>query len=396
MSSLYIHFPFCLYKCFYCDFNSYAKKFGEIPFKEYVLSLFTELKIRKELFLSHGAHFFGPNTSLKTIFFGGGTPSLMSKQDVECILNEVGGYFKFDPDIEITLEANPKTISRKKLKQLKEAGINRISLGVQSLHDSYLKAYGRIHTADDARKILGDIALTGFKSWNADLMFGFPGQTSQEFEEDLLEIVSFSMPHLSCYALTVEEVTPYYAMIKQGRLMPPDDDLQAVLFQKTPELLKTKGYNRYEVSNFSLTGKECRHNLTYWNYGEYLGLGAGAVSFFHDQKNDLFGYRTTNVKSPDGYMRVGAKNFLPLHFETESISKKTAMSEFMMMGLRLQKGVDSKRFFELFGMEINEVYRQEIIQNRRQKWMQQDPVALTQKGHQFSNRVISSFLDSSV
>ena len=412
MASLYLHFPYCLYKCHYCDFNSYAFKEGEIPFESYKQALLAEWKKRLSFFDS---------SPVETLFFGGGTPSLMRAEDIEVLLREIQRTAVFADEREITLEANPKTIDGKKLSGFNKAGINRLSVGVQSLNDAYLAAFGRIHSADDAREALRLVEKGGFASWNADLIFGFPGQTLSEWKKDLREILAHDPPHLSCYSFTVEAGTVYGQKLKvqsirqaqdksprfkvpsfakasagaQGsKYRLPDEDIQAEMFEVTGEILEKAGYRRYEISNFARPGHECRHNLNYWNYGEYVGLGAGAVSFLRNREKfppppfvkggsfdspplkkggqGGFGYRTTNFKEPGRYMEALLNNspHPPLSlrggergsywFDEEMISRETAMAEFFMMGLRLSDGISKETYERLFSVSA-EQYHAAII-----------------------------------
>lgn len=421
-NNLYIHFPFCLYKCHYCDFNSYAYHIDSIPFSQYVSSLTQEMSLRKNIFEKSGR--------LKTLYFGGGTPSLMSVKNVENLLNAVGRYFSLGSDIEITLEANPKTLTKEKLAGLKRIGINRISIGIQSLHDFYLSSFGRIHSADDARQILNEVSNAGFKSWSADLIFGFPGQTLREWREDLQEILKWDPPHLSCYAFTPPPGSPWCQ----------SEDVQADMYDFTVEKLNGEGFNHYEISNFSQPKSESQHNLNYWRYGEYLGIGAGAVSFFYGSPtNFVFGYRTTNIKEPERYMKylLGVKS-LSCHSEggttdesherpwkidkllggsfapsdsreaqddrrvlpikcfgqqlVEMIPLETAMGEYIMMGLRLREGVDPKRFKKLFSISLEDRYLPIIEKYRDKGWLNQKNISLTKEGFLFSNQVMGEFL----
>lgn len=384
--SLYIHFPFCLYKCHYCDFNSHARALGDIPFEAYLKALADEMALRNRLYEKTGRHFVPGDTRLKTLFLGGGTPSLWPPAMLARLLEEVGRYFTLDADTEITLESNPGTVTPQKLKEFKEAGVNRLSLGVQSLHDSYLKSFGRIHSADEARAALDAAAATGFGSWSADLIFGFPGQTVSEWKRDLEEMIAREPPHLSCYSFTVEEDAPYSKMVREGLKPAPDADLQADLFEMTHQCLKAAAFTSYEISNFARLGNECRHNLTYWNYEPYLGLGAGAVSFL--QKPDF--YRTTNLKEPGRYLaQVKAGDDF---FATEAIPAAMAMQEFLMMGLRMREGASSARFQNLFGTDVEKVYRPALEKNRLSGKMEPQGLKLTEKGRLFANQVIGDFL----
>ncbi|HBF13128.1 MAG TPA: hypothetical protein DDW49_07050 [Deltaproteobacteria bacterium] len=386
--SLYIHFPYCLYKCQYCDFNSYAVKNDPTLYSEYVDGLIKELSFRCSLFDQTGQFFFPKKTKLKTIFFGGGTPSLMGAAQVERILNALSGYFEMSFQTEISLEANPKTIDKKNLNEFKMAGINRLSLGIQSLHDKYLGAFGRIHTAEEARQALGWAAET-FSNWNADLMFGFPGQSMEEWKADLNELLDYQSPHLSCYSFTVEEGAPYAKLVHEKKAAMPHEEDQARMFKTTQLRILKTNLAKYEISNFAHPGFECRHNLAYWNYEPYLALGAGACGFFHQLRGANFGYRTTNFKSPQVYLKALASG--DICFDTEFISQKTAMAEFMMMALRLSNGVNAENFEKFFGKSLSEQYPQILSRLREKQWMEKDGYRLTSEGLIFSNQAMAMF-----
>lgn len=381
MVSLYIHFPYCLYKCHYCDFNSYKMAADQIPADSYRLALISEIQQRRQLFEKTGCHYL-PSTKLDSIFFGGGTPSLMSARDVEIILKEVGNHFQITPTTEITLEANPKTLNSKKLQEFRTVGINRISMGVQSLHDAYLSNFGRIHSASDAREAIKWIAESGLTSWNVDLMYGFPGQTLKEWKEEVSEVLTYHPPHLSCYSLTVEKGTRFAHDVDEGHQAAPSDERQAEMSQSCDKFLEQAGYNHYEVSNFCQPGHESRHNLNYWRYGVYIGLGAGAVSSFS-------GYRTTNEKLPQKYMEAVKGGDW---FSTEEISHETAMGEFMMMGLRLREGVNPQNFEKLFSTKMENYFQPAFAELREKGWLEKNRLALTPMGHLFSNQAVSAFL----
>lgn len=388
--NLYIHFPYCLYKCHYCDFNSYAWEKDKIPGDEYVHALIQELELRFHLFQSGGSHFLSEGP-LQTLFIGGGTPSLLSASQIERLLEGVHRYFRFTSETEITLEANPKTIDLSTLRSFKMAGINRVSVGIQSLHDQYLKKFGRIHTAQDALQALEAISHTDFHSWNADLIYGFPDQTLEQWQADLSDVIKWSPPHLSCYALTLEKETILDQMVKQGRLNPPSDEIQTEMLLYTREHLRSHHYKDYEISNFAKSHHTSKHNVNYWNYGSYLGLGAGAVSFFHSKDQDPFGYRTLNFKKPQAY--ISAVNEKKTFFEQEMIDRRVAQGEFMMMGLRLKDGIDLRLFESYFGSSIENIFQTELNQYRQKGWITQDAVALTDNGLLQANQVMMEFFE---
>lgn len=391
-ASIYIHFPYCLYKCHYCDFNSHATALSDIPFQDYLNSLKRELSSRKKLFEKTGRHFFNSSTNIDTVFFGGGTPSLMDGFLVEEILSELRNYFALTSNCEITLEANPKTLDEKKLSDFKKAGVNRLSVGVQSLNDKYLKKFGRIHSASEAFETLKLVSGAGLKSWNADLIFGFPDQTKDEWVETLTQALTLGPPHLSCYSFTVEEDAPYTQMVKSGQAKLPDGDLQAELFVLTRQILSRHGYDAYEFSNFCNPGHDCRHNVHYWNYDSYLGLGAGAVSHFSSpaKRDDDYFYRTTNFKKPKAYLDGIVQSQF---FDEEIISKQTAMGEFVMMAIRKKEGVSLDAFKRCFGSDLPSVFADELKLLKHQGLIElNDSLTLTEPGVLLSNQVIEEFL----
>lgn len=316
----------------------------------------------------------------------------MSPQTVETLLQAINRHFPLTSETEITLEANPKTLDAQKINGFVSAGVNRISLGVQSLHEKYLKTYGRIHTAADAVKNMEALAASKLTSWNVDLMFGFPGQTVAEWMDTLGKVVDLNPPHLSCYAFTVEDEAPYGKMVRQGRAPKPDQDAQAEMFEVTERYLEKAGLKRYEISNFARPGFESRHNLAYWNYDPYLALGAGAHGFVHSKESPWMGYRTENIKNPSLYMKALANG--QAWFAREDISEETARFEFMMMGLRLETGVEEKKFTRLFGKNAEEEYGAVLRSFRHQKWMKAKGIALTRKGFLHSNQITAEFLPS--
>lgn len=403
---IYIHFPYCLYKCHYCDFNSFAVERGAIPSTSYVDTLVAELAARRILFEESGLHSFAKGTRIDTIFLGGGTPSLMQPGEVEKILLALSHEFQLAPAAEVTLEANPGTLDATKIRDFKSAGITRLSIGVQSLEDRNLARFGRIHSAQDAKRALHDAVSVFAGNVSADLIYGFPDQTFAEWQSDLEKIAKRGLSHLSCYSLTAEAGTQFAADVRRGIYHETTDELMAEMFLFTQRFLQDQGLNAYEVSNFSKTGSECRHNLGYWHYESYLGIGAGACSHFvpdvmpppPSAKHSVCGVssteenmagpetpgdddedvvdtkprvrRTTNHKIPETYQRTlqDGDNF----FLEESIDRRTAMSEFMMMGLRLREGVGVADFKLLFGEDLQRAFAPRLNQAVRQGEFQAD------------------------
>lgn len=315
----------------------------------------------------------------------------MQPADVQRVLQKLSHEFCFADDIEITLECNPGTVDRKKFAEFKAVGINRISLGVQSLQEKNLATFGRIHTGAQALVALKEAAQAGFFDVNADLIFGFPGQTLPEWQSDLEEILKLKLKHVSCYALTAEPGTLYSHSLRRGEITETKSDLFYEMMKWTYGRMSEAGMPAYEISNFSVAGHQSRHNLGYWHYEDYIGLGAGAWGNYHVLKDRHFITRSENIKSPQQYLKLAeVGNF----FGEEKISKPTAMSEFMMMGLRLSEGVSKKRFDDLFGEDIFQIFSSAIDSAQKRGWIQveNDVLKLTQEGFLFNNEMVQEFL----
>jgi oxygen-independent coproporphyrinogen-3 oxidase len=397
--SLYIHIPFCRAKCAYCDFNSYPG-LGHL-FGKYVRALQAEMRWvsrRRSL-------------KLNTIYLGGGTPTVLPLALLGQVLDAYREHFTVAEEIEITVEANPGTVDGSYLTGLLEMGVNRLSLGVQSFHDDELRLLGRIHTAAQAietyrltRQLCPDgstsspprpVEGVGFGNVNLDLIYGLPWQTLSGWQATLRQAIHLRPDHLSLYCLTVEEDTPLGQRIAQGELPAPDPDLAAEMYTLAEETLDRVGYVHYEISNWAQPGHECRHNLAFWRNQPYLGLGAGAHSYFGQK-------RWHNVLSPAAYItRLEADRqgpFPPSVKEVEEIDKALEMAETMMLGLRLvQEGVGLADFRERFGRELMAVYGGEIREIRQAGLLEVDGerVRLTARGRLLGNEVFQRFLPES-
>jgi oxygen-independent coproporphyrinogen-3 oxidase len=395
MAHIYIHYPYCLYKCHYCDFNSYALDKNEIARKPFAELISAEIQNRARLWQEKETHFLMPGRTIASIFFGGGTPSLMDPANAAKIIAELAKIYKIADDCEITLEANPGTLTADKLKAFAAAGINRLSLGLQSLDNRFLKDFGRIHDANTGIVALEMALASPIKRVSADFIFGFPGQSLGDWEKDLAQILTYSMTHLSCYALTAEEGTRFASDVKIGRLQETDGDLFSDMLQITHETLGKAGLPAYEISNFAKPGFESQHNLGYWNYHSYLGLGPGAVSqFFPKDSDDTFSLRDQNIKGPDAYA-AGLVN--EKYFTSESINKKTAMTEFLMMGLRLREGILLENFAQQFEVSLFDVYSEALkrIQKRGLARLDDGRLKPTQEGLYLNHKLILEFMNSS-
>jgi oxygen-independent coproporphyrinogen III oxidase len=332
--SLYLHIPFCHTRCHYCDFNTYA---GILPLREpYVRALITEIGLAGQLAqLTNGA----PRRS-RTIFFGGGTPSLLTVEQIKRLLSACREAFAVDEQAEITLEANPGTLNAEQLKGLRAAGINRLSLGSQSFDAELLHTLGRIHTPEEIEQALSNARAAGFRSINLDFMFGLPGQTMHHWKSTLDRALALHPEHFSLYSLIIEEGTLFYTWTHEGRIIPGDEDLCADMYEYADERLQAEGYENYEISNWALPGHQSQHNLTYWQNLPYIGMGAGAHSFFG-------GRRFSNVLDPQEYIRLLQKQQRP-EADGEIIDRLQEMSETAFLGLRTAQGLHLPTFEERF------------------------------------------------
>ena len=335
-ASLYLHIPFCHTRCHYCDFNTYA---GILPLREpYVRALLSEIALvgkmaeRADGFLRRS----------RTIFFGGGTPSLLSVTQIARLLDACHTHFAVDAGAEITLEANPGTLSREQLVGLRAAGINRLSMGAQSFDAQLLTTLGRIHTPEEITRAVEYAREAGFGSINIDFMFGLPNQTMGHWQETLEKAVALHPEHLSLYSLIIEEGTPFYSWVREGSITPGDEDLCADMYEYADDFLQSAGYENYEISNWALPGHQSRHNLTYWQNLPYFGMGAGAYSSFG-------GRRFSDVRDPNEYIRILKTEQLPENVaETEQVGRAQEMSETAFLALRTAQGLHLPTFEQRF------------------------------------------------
>lgn len=379
-TSLYLHIPFCHTRCHYCDFNTYA---GILPLREpYVRALITEVGLAGQLAqLANGT----PRRS-RTIFFGGGTPSLLTVEQIKRLLSACREAFAVDEQAEITLEANPGTLSTEQLTGLRAAGINRLSLGSQSFDAELLHTLGRIHTPEEIVQALSNARAAGFRSINLDFMFGLPGQTMQHWKTTLDRALALHPEHLSLYSLIIEEGTPFYTWTNEGRIIPGDEDLCADMYEYADERLQAEGYENYEISNWALPGHESRHNLTYWQNLPYIGMGAGAHSFFG-------GRRFSNVLDPQEYITLLKKQRRP-EAEGEFVDRIQEMSETAFLGLRTAHGLHLPTFEERFAEPFTKfvgtrlrVVEEAGLLEREHEW-----IRLSKRGRLLGNEVFLRLL----
>ncbi len=378
--SLYVHIPFCHTRCHYCDFNTYA---GMLPLREpYVRALLTEIGMAGALTKLPG----GKPRRSRTIFFGGGTPSLLSVSQVSRILEACYNNFAVDEDAEITLEANPGTLSREQLVGLRAAGVNRLSMGAQSFDAELLKTLGRIHSPKDITQAVRDAQAAGFTSINVDFMFGLPGQTMRHWRETIDRALDLHIEHLSLYSLIIEEGTPFYTWTREGRITPGDEDLCADMYEYADERLQAAGYVNYEISNWSLPCFQSRHNLTYWHNLPYIGMGAGAYSSFG-------GRRFSNVREPAEYIRMLKAQQWP-EVESETVDKAQAMSETAFLALRTAQGLHLPTFEQRFALPFAQFVGDRLHMVEEAGLLEREPewLRLSKRGRLLGNEVFLRLL----
>ncbi|MEG2972662.1 MAG: radical SAM family heme chaperone HemW [Clostridium sp.] len=365
MKSLYVHIPFCARKCLYCDFNSITDRSLE---NEYIERLITEIERL-------------PEENFKTIFIGGGTPTILSIENLEKLLTCLK---KYSP-IEFSVECNPGTLNEDNLTVMKKQGINRLSIGLQSSDNHVLKKLGRIHSYEEFLESYRNARKLGFNNINIDLMFAVPGQSFEMYKDTLDRIVSLNPEHLSAYSLIVEEGTPYFTMREKGKLTVVDEDIEREMYDYTIEFLQSRGYKWYEISNFAKNNLESKHNVVYWSTDDYYGVGAGAHSYVNR-------YRYSNPKSIGEYIAyVDSSSNI---YDKEYIDESAAMEEFVFLGMRMMKGISKEEFNKRFNKNIYSVYKDQIEKLTRLGLIEEveDRIKLTRRGVSFSNSVFVEFL----
>lgn len=401
---LYIHIPFCVKKCAYCDFLS-APADEEMK-ESYFKALLGEINSYQTRTRGY---------TVPTIFIGGGTPSCFPASYIQEILETIRQVFSVEEErLEATIEANPGTLTKNKLKTYQNAGINRISIGLQSADNNELKLLGRIHTYEQFKENYFLAREAGFQNINIDLMSALPGQTLKSWENTLYRITELNPEHISAYSLIVEEGTPFYDQYGENGSRKeelPDEDTDRLIYHKTKEILKNQGYERYEISNYAKPGFECRHNSSYWIGTQYLGLGLGASSL-------LNGARIKNTQDLNQYIACCEKNnhftsaqkeksfeyrteteainqdYLGIQEEYQELSRKDKIEEFMFLGLRMCRGVSRAEFLDRFHVSLEEVYPRLLIRLEQEKLIESDKdrIWLTEYGIDISNMVLSEFL----
>ena len=367
---LYIHIPFCVRKCEYCDFLSGPA--GKQAQREYMEALFREID---------GTEKF-EDYEVSTIFIGGGTPSVLPGEWIEELMEKVKNHFPVRTDGEISIEANPGTVDESKLQSYRRAGINRISFGCQSGDDEELKMLGRIHTWEEFLESFSLARAVGFSNINVDLMSGLPGQSLSSWEESLEKVAKLQPEHVSAYSLIIEEGTPF--ALKKLNL--PDEEEERKMYEKTHEILESYGYHQYEISNYGKPGKECLHNIGYWQRKEYLGLGLGSASLIRERRFHNTGKMERYLAKSD---QVGE-----IREDIEKLTRENQMEEFMFLGLRMLEGVSEKEFQEKFGTDLKNIYGDVIKKYIQLGLLEQkgDCLYLTRRGISVSNPVLADFL----
>jgi oxygen-independent coproporphyrinogen-3 oxidase len=371
--ALYIHIPFCLKRCSYCSFVSFANRSEDI--ESYIEAVIREINQRVN------------NRRIKSVYIGGGTPTLLSVTHIECLLKSFGMRYSGFDNIEISLEANPGTVDEGYLKALKNTGVNRLSIGVQSLNDIELHTLGRSHYASDGIKAVECARNAGFDNINVDLIYGIPGQDLSSWKRTLEDIICLTPEHLSLYALSLEPGTDLQKQVESGVLSLPDLDLSADQYELAEDLLARQGYRHYEISNWAKPGYECRHNLTYWNHEEYIGVGVGACSYQD-------GHRFNNSDSLDRYLTSVLDQGMTAIESDEVISPELAASEAAILSLRLDVGINIERYNRDYNTDILSMYNRQIEELKGYGLLEYDEVdiKLTKKGRLLGNEVFWRFL----
>lgn len=379
-ASLYLHIPFCHTRCYYCDFNTYA---GILPLREpYVRALLKEIEMAGEQARTANGE---PRRS-RTIFFGGGTPSLLTVSQISRLLAACQSAFAVDSEAEITLEANPGTLNKEQLAGIRAAGINRLSMGAQSYDAVLLKKLGRIHNPDEITQAVQYARAAGFTSINLDFMFGLPDQTMQHWRDTLDKALTLHPEHFSLYSLIIEEGTPFYQWVREQRITPGDEDLCADMYEYADERLRAEGYVNYEISNWALPGHHSHHNLTYWQNLPYIGMGAGASSFSGNSRYSV-------ERDPQEYIKRIKLGEIPVA-ESEEVDQAQAMSETAFLALRTAMGLHlptfEKRFSQSFAQFVGDRLR--VVAEAGLLEQVNDWLRLSQRGRLLGNEVFLRLL----
>lgn len=373
---LYVHIPFCVKKCNYCDFLSAPA--SERTYDAYVSRLLAEIGAAGLAYKADG---------VTSVFIGGGTPSVLSAAQMRQLLRRLKDSFPVLPDAEITVECNPGTLDAEKLQAYYEAGVNRLSIGLQSADEKELRMLGRIHTFEQFVQNYELARKTGFKNINVDIISAIPGQKINDYRQTLLKVTALKPEHISAYALIIEEGTPFYEQMRRDLLQLPSEEVDRQMYQMTKDLLRQSGYERYEISNYARPGFECRHNTGYWLRKNYLGIGLGAASCIEN-------VRFANIADLSGYLKTDAADLPHVYAQREELSERAQMEEFMFLGLRLMRGVSAEDFQKQFSLTMESVYGEVIQKQLNQKLIKQTKTGycLTDYGIDISNYVMAEYL----
>jgi oxygen-independent coproporphyrinogen-3 oxidase len=372
--ALYVHIPFCHTKCGYCDFNSYAMK-GEIV-GAFVDALHREIKNS----LWEGAR-------VPTVFFGGGTPTFLTGEELAAILEHLSTKFRIDPDAEITSEANPGTVDLHKLRLMRQAGFNRISFGVQSFDAVELKRMERIHSPEEVMQAVRTAREAGFDNLNLDLIYALPDQTLERWQNNLKQAIELNPEHLALYGLMLEPNTRFYHLYQKGQLALPEDEVQVAMYELARDFAGQQGYEQYEISNYAKPGYACRHNLVYWRNEPYLGFGPGAVCYVE-------GRRWMNMRHPREYIRRVCAGE-PLEFESECIAGWESVAETLMLGLRTREGMDLEALQNRYDLPVKTYFRATIDKLIQRGWLLQEGtrIVLTREGFLWHSEASLAFFE---
>ena len=391
MLGLYVHIPFCVKKCKYCDFNSYKMDIDSK--KRYIEDLKIEMELyssklyKDDKYKNKECCSLNKNDKITSIFVGGGTPSILTSDEIREVFISIKEMFDIDENAEITIECNPGTLTLEKLKTMKEIGINRLSIGLQAIQEKHLNFIGRIHTYEEFEKNYKDALSVGFKNINIDLMYSLPNQTLCDWKETLEKVVHLNPTHISAYSLILEEGTELYNMYESNKFELIDENVDIEMYEYTINYLKSKGYNQYEISNYSKEGYNCEHNILYWECEHYIGIGAGASGYINEN-------RYNNVESLEDYHLSLVKREKPIQ-KNEILSEKDMIEEKIFMGLRMNKGIKFEDFKKKFGIDFREKYNKQIEMLLARKLINQsfEGIQLTQKGREISNSVFIEFME---
>ncbi|MBC2257424.1 radical SAM family heme chaperone HemW [Listeria booriae] len=375
MTAVYIHIPFCEHICYYCDFNKVFLE-GQ-PVDEYVDLLIKEMEMVTE------RHTMSP---VETVFVGGGTPTTLTEAQLAKLCSAISRLFPMTENAEFSFEANPGDLSISKLQVMKDHGVNRLSMGVQSFNNELLKKIGRIHTVDDVYQSVNNAKQVGFENVSIDLIFSLPGQTEADFEDTLTKALDLDLPHYSAYSLIIEPKTIFYNLMQKGKLILPGEDAEANMYEKLMSTMEKHGRKQYEISNFAKPGYESRHNIVYWSNEHYFGFGAGAHGYIGET-------RYANYGPLKKYMQPLQNGDLPT-FQQKELSLKEKMEEEMFLGLRKVAGVDKAHFQAKFGQSLDATFANAIDKTVEKGWLESTPesVRLTRRGRFLGNNVFQEFL----